>query len=225
MDRQEKKVRILEAALRIFARYGFKKTTLEDIAGELGMTKGNLYLYVKDKRDLYEKSVAHAFREWQERVAEDVEGKKDVVVRFRVMCVKAYQYLARNGDLQSIVLRDPTIFTLSPKEDRFYSPKPGGRGDDQAGPRAGHTGEAIPAGGHGVHVGVPLFDLRHVHHQDVREVGGEAGGSRLRCVSRLDDQRTPLPGWIVKTDGEPPGQYFGGRFSRKAVIPSRVSPV
>ena len=121
MDRQEKTVRILETALRAFARYGFKKTTLEDIAGELGMTKGNLYLYVKDKRDLYEKSVAHAFREWQERVAEDMEGKKDVVVRFRVMCVKAYQYLSLNEDLQSIVLLDPTIFTLTPGEDRFYS--------------------------------------------------------------------------------------------------------
>jgi len=121
MDRQEKTIRILEAALRTFARYGFKKTTLEDIAGELGMTKGNLYLYAKDKRDLYEKSVAHAFREWQERVAEDMESKKDVVVRFRVMCVKAYQYLSLNEDLQSIVLRDPTIFTLSPKEEQFYS--------------------------------------------------------------------------------------------------------
>ena len=101
MDRQEKTIRILEAALRTFARYGFKKTTLEDIAGELGMTKGNLYLYAKDKRDLYEKSVAHAFREWQERVAEDMEGKKDVVVRFRVMCVKAYRDLSLNEDLQS----------------------------------------------------------------------------------------------------------------------------
>jgi AcrR family transcriptional regulator len=121
MDRQRKTIRILETALRVFARYGFRKTTLEDIAGELGMTKGNLYLYVKDKRDLYEKSVAHAFREWQERVAQDVEGKKDVVVRFRVMCVKAYQYLSRSEDLQRIVLRDPTIFTLSPGEDRFYS--------------------------------------------------------------------------------------------------------
>ena len=121
MDRREKTVRILETALRAFAGYGFKKTTLEDIAGELGMTKGNLYLYVKDKRDLYEKSVAHAFREWQEKVAKEVEGKKDVVVRFRVMCVKAYQYLSLNEDLQRIVLQDPTIFTLSPGEDRFYT--------------------------------------------------------------------------------------------------------
>jgi AcrR family transcriptional regulator len=121
MDRQEKTNRILETALRTFARYGFKKTTLEDIAGELGMTKGNLYLYVKDKRDLYEKSVAHAFRGWQKQVAEEVESKKDVVVRFRVMCVKAYQYLSLNEDLQSVVLRDPAIFTLSPGEDRFYS--------------------------------------------------------------------------------------------------------
>jgi AcrR family transcriptional regulator len=121
VDRQERTIRILEGALRSFARYGFKKTTLEDIAGELGMTKGNLYLYVKDKRDLYERSVARAFREWQERVAQDMGSKKDVVVRFRVMCVKAYQYLAENEDLRLIILRDPTIFTLSQREGPFHS--------------------------------------------------------------------------------------------------------
>ncbi len=121
MNREEKTILILEAALRTFAKYGFKKTTVEDIATELGMTKGNLYLYVKDKRDLYERSVAHAFREWQERVASDMEKEKDVVARFRVMCVKAYTYLIRKRALQAIVLKDPTIFTLSPREDRFYA--------------------------------------------------------------------------------------------------------
>ena len=51
MRKKEKQEAIYEAALRVFARYGFRKTTVEDIARELGMTKGNLYLYARDKRE------------------------------------------------------------------------------------------------------------------------------------------------------------------------------
>jgi len=44
---------IYAAALKTFAKYGFKKTTVEDIAVAMNMTKGNLYLYVKNKKDLF----------------------------------------------------------------------------------------------------------------------------------------------------------------------------
>ena len=68
MNREEKLATIYEAALRVFARYGYRRTRVEDIADELGMTKGNLYLYVENKRDLYEKAVAHGLSRWQEMV-------------------------------------------------------------------------------------------------------------------------------------------------------------
>jgi len=48
---------IYETALTVFAKFGFKKTAMRDVARELGMTQGNIYLYVKNKRDLYEKAV------------------------------------------------------------------------------------------------------------------------------------------------------------------------
>ena len=63
---------IYQTALTVFAQFGFSKTTMEDIAGRLDMTKGNLYLYVKNKQDLYHKTVAYALLRWQGRVAEAV---------------------------------------------------------------------------------------------------------------------------------------------------------
>ena len=69
MDRNQRRDEIFHAALVAFARFGYQKTTMEDVAGALGMTKGNLYFYVSGKRDLYEKTVSSALQQWREAVA------------------------------------------------------------------------------------------------------------------------------------------------------------
>jgi AcrR family transcriptional regulator len=44
---------ILDAALRVFARCGLHKTNLEEVAKEAGISKGTIYLYFKDKEELF----------------------------------------------------------------------------------------------------------------------------------------------------------------------------
>jgi AcrR family transcriptional regulator len=119
-DKKQKINYLLKTALRLFAHYGFKKTTLEDVARELGMTKSNLYFYVKNKRDLYEMAVSFAFKEWQSSVAEAVAKVDDVVEKFSVMSKCSFGYLLDHEDLRSVFMKDPGIFTLYPAEDRFY---------------------------------------------------------------------------------------------------------
>lgn len=119
MTREEKLIRIYEAALRVFARYGYRRTRVEDIADELGMTKGNLYLYVRDKRDLYEKAVSHGLLQWQTVVAKSIEKIDDVCEQFVALCRKSYTYLSRDVSLRAILINDPSIFPLSSKEDPF----------------------------------------------------------------------------------------------------------
>ncbi|HQI00137.1 MAG TPA: TetR/AcrR family transcriptional regulator [Deltaproteobacteria bacterium] len=120
MNREEKLAAIYEAALRVFARYGFRRTRVEDIADELGMTKGNLYLYVKNKKDLYEKAVAHGLLRWQDMVGKSIEKIEDIEEQFLVMCRKSYTYLSRDVSLRTVLINDPSIFPLSSKEDPFY---------------------------------------------------------------------------------------------------------
>ena len=43
---------IVDAAATLFRQKGFVATSLEDIAGEVGMYKGSLYHYIKSKEDL-----------------------------------------------------------------------------------------------------------------------------------------------------------------------------
>ena len=110
---------VLEAALRIFAKYGYKKATVEDIAGELDLTKGSLYSYAKDKKDLYEQAVRFALGKWQSRVVEKIRFIDDPAEQFRVLGRGAFEYLQGDDDLHAILMMDPSIFPLSPDEDRF----------------------------------------------------------------------------------------------------------
>jgi len=120
MTKPEKKQEILQAALQVFARYGFKKATVEDVAKEVGMTKSNIYFYVSGKKNLYEQAIRSALTKWRESVAAAISEKENAVEKFTVMAVQSYQYLANDEDLRAILIMDPGIFTLTPAEDRFF---------------------------------------------------------------------------------------------------------
>ena len=45
---------ILEEARELFAKYGYKKTTMEDIAQALGKGKSSLYYYFKNKEEIFQ---------------------------------------------------------------------------------------------------------------------------------------------------------------------------
>ena len=111
---------IYDVALSVFAEFGFQKTTMQDIAGQLNMTKGNLYLYVKNKKDLYHKTISHALLKWQSKVLVAVDNETDVKEKFSVMCFKAVEYLSNDKKLRQVLNRDPEIFPMFPSKDPFY---------------------------------------------------------------------------------------------------------
>jgi AcrR family transcriptional regulator len=119
METNEKFITILEEALKVFAHYGYKKASMEDIASRLGMTKGNLYFYCRNKLDLYEKTIAHALLRWQSRVREAIDREKDIGKKFVVLALKSYEYLSEDDDLRTIIMKDPAIQAITPTEDRF----------------------------------------------------------------------------------------------------------
>ena len=53
---EERRTAILEAALRVWAKRGFDGTSLSEVAGEAGLTKGTLYLYFPSKLALLEEA-------------------------------------------------------------------------------------------------------------------------------------------------------------------------
>ena len=50
--KEERKAQILDAAMRVYARSGFDRARVDDIAEEAGLAKGTLYLYFNSKDDI-----------------------------------------------------------------------------------------------------------------------------------------------------------------------------
>ncbi|MFD1774857.1 TetR/AcrR family transcriptional regulator [Paenibacillus rhizophilus] len=62
MDKKEsaRLAYVLETALNIFVRYGYKKTSIEDISKAAGITRQGIYLHFKNKDEIFSASIQKA---------------------------------------------------------------------------------------------------------------------------------------------------------------------
>jgi AcrR family transcriptional regulator len=73
----QREERILEAAAKLIAHYGYDKTTISDIAEEAGISKGAVYLHYKSKEELFDALIMHEGMKMLEVLIERVEADVD----------------------------------------------------------------------------------------------------------------------------------------------------
>ncbi len=78
MTLDERGQRLLDIAARLILRYGYDKTTMQNIALEAAVSTGTLYHYWRSKEKLFQalitRETLHVFDEWLERIQADPEG-------------------------------------------------------------------------------------------------------------------------------------------------------
>src|SRR5215467_5583291 len=72
---REKREFILSAATRLFARFGFKKTSVDEIAKQAGVAKGTVYLAAETKEDLFYQSVHREVRAWTAELSRMIDPR------------------------------------------------------------------------------------------------------------------------------------------------------
>lgn len=76
--RQKRAQRILDAAATLTLRWGYNKTTIDDISREAGVAKGTIYLHWKTRDELFEALIRRerleVFKDIQRRVTADPQG-------------------------------------------------------------------------------------------------------------------------------------------------------
>ncbi|MCO4793035.1 MAG: TetR/AcrR family transcriptional regulator [Bacteriovoracaceae bacterium] len=72
IDKNKKDCILVEAAQK-FAKWGFKKTSMDEIAKAAGVAKGTLYLVSKSKDELFYQVLTRQIRRWDLEVLEDVD--------------------------------------------------------------------------------------------------------------------------------------------------------
>jgi AcrR family transcriptional regulator len=59
IDKEKYRGKIIQVAGQIFSRYGFRKTTMDEIAKALNIGKSSIYYYFKIKEDIFKAVVLH----------------------------------------------------------------------------------------------------------------------------------------------------------------------
>ena len=86
-ERERRRQQIIVAAKRVFSEKGYSKSTMEDIAREAELSPGTLYLYFKNKDELYA-SLSLRILQYLNIRLEDVKKEKDIEPRQKITAIK-----------------------------------------------------------------------------------------------------------------------------------------
>ena len=104
---QNKEEKVLTAARDIFMRYGFKRTTMSDLADAAHMSRPALYLLYSSKEDVFRSLVAQVFSELLGEIREGL-GKYESIddklaFAFEVWCVRPFEMTQASPDAKDIL--------------------------------------------------------------------------------------------------------------------------
>lgn len=102
---------ILEAARKLFQRYGYKKTTMDEIARDAGITKPTVYTYFSGKKDILVSLVEWEGQKVLSKGLEVLDEKASVIEQLDSMFVSVDDFLKEDSFLQGIATRDPDVLT------------------------------------------------------------------------------------------------------------------
>lgn len=97
INKEEFRKKVIIAAGQIFSRYGFRKTTMDEIARELKMGKSSIYYYFKSKEEIFEAVVlyeANVLRNELTTAIKSVDSPVEKVRRYVFVRMKTFEKLA-----------------------------------------------------------------------------------------------------------------------------------
>jgi len=113
MEKDPVREDILNGARELFRRFGYKKTTMEDIARQIGKSKSALYYYYKTKEEIFEAVLLHDMDTQRLRAEQEVEKVEPAAEKFRVFFVSILGNLREKAN-------EFTIFRADFQEDPLF---------------------------------------------------------------------------------------------------------
>ncbi len=83
VEKDQVRAEIVGVARKIFTRYGFRKTTMEEIAAASRKGKSSIYYYFKSKEDIFRAVVEHEAAELRTELYRAINSKKDPIERLK----------------------------------------------------------------------------------------------------------------------------------------------
>jgi AcrR family transcriptional regulator len=125
LEHTKKECILLEAA-RAFARFGFKKASIDEIAKEAGVGKGTVYLAAESKEDLFYQVLHREMRAWQAECARAIDPRIPADQLLTKLLTTATTYLEKHPLVRDLLFGE-TARTLPSWRERFDELRASGR--------------------------------------------------------------------------------------------------
>lgn len=99
MGSESKRNTILDAAEKRFAHFGLNKTTMNDIASDLAMSKASLYYYFPDKSSLYTAVFEREVERSYKKVLAHLNTLEDIDELFSLALHSRMEFIQRNYNM------------------------------------------------------------------------------------------------------------------------------
>jgi AcrR family transcriptional regulator len=94
---------ILESSRELFARFGYKKTTMEDIAATMRKGKSSLYYYFKNKEDIFQAVIELESGLYFSRLKEVVHSDRSPSVKLKDYVLTRMELMAELKNFQCVL--------------------------------------------------------------------------------------------------------------------------
>lgn len=100
---------ILETAESIFARKGYRQTSVDDIAEETQFSKATLYRYFKSKSDIFSEVIQNTFQEARHELLKIQKKRNSTEAKLKELICYMLSYYRRKENITRIFFVEPQL--------------------------------------------------------------------------------------------------------------------
>jgi AcrR family transcriptional regulator len=105
IDKENKRIEILMAAMQVFARKGVANSKMADIAEVAGIGKGTIYEYFTSKEEIFALAFQYFFQDMMEKIDQVLEQTDDPVEKLKLIVdVSLHEFIESSGDLAGLMM-------------------------------------------------------------------------------------------------------------------------
>lgn len=102
----EKRLEILDAAMKLFSERGFERTTVDEIAASANVGKGTIYLYFENKEEVFFASVEEGLATMHRLSSEILAGPGDYLSKIGAVIRAHLQFVEQNRAFYKIFMKE-----------------------------------------------------------------------------------------------------------------------
>lgn len=95
-SKEEKRIEILNAAIKVISELGFEGAKIEDIAKEAGIGKGTVYEYFESKNTLFLEMIHYSVEQYQEGLVKALAKGDNMLAKIRNLSSYCAEFLSNH---------------------------------------------------------------------------------------------------------------------------------